>query len=120
MRALDLYGRLCSCHQDEPLPSQTRPGHPAYLCGIALAELIAPGAVPRRKPLKPPAQPTVPRVAPFFGEIMRKIKLKLVAALLSAVSFTVLVPAVAEAHSHKVCHWEHHHMHVHHACHWEH
>ena len=51
---------------------------------------------------------------------MRKIKLKLVAALLSAVSFTVLVPAVAEAHSHKVCHWEHHHMHVHHACHWEH
>jgi hypothetical protein len=27
----------------------------------------------------------------------------------------LLAPALAEAHSHKVCHYDHHH---HHVCHW--
>ncbi|MCG5078484.1 HHHH-motif protein [Paraburkholderia tagetis] len=32
-----------------------------------------------------------------------------------AVALAVLAPALAEAHSHKVCHWDHHH---HRVCRW--
>ncbi|WP_233875193.1 HHHH-motif protein [Paraburkholderia adhaesiva] len=33
----------------------------------------------------------------------------------TAVAFVVLAPALAEAHSHQVCHYDHHH---HRVCHW--
>ncbi|RQV56025.1 hypothetical protein DF020_19395 [Burkholderia cenocepacia] len=33
----------------------------------------------------------------------------------AAVAAAVLVPAIAEAHPHRVCHFEHHH---HRVCHW--
>ncbi|WP_186308742.1 HHHH-motif protein [Paraburkholderia sp. BCC1885] len=42
-----------------------------------------------------------------------KIVAKILAA--TAVAFVVLAPALAEAHSHKVCHYDHHH---HRVCRW--
>lgn len=39
----------------------------------------------------------------------------LFAGLLTVVAFVALAPEIAQAHSHKVCHWDHHH---HRVCHW--
>ncbi|WP_323120233.1 HHHH-motif protein [Burkholderia alba] len=44
------------------------------------------------------------------------MKALLMSTLVAAVSFALLVP-VAEAHPHKVCHFDHHH---HRTCHWVH
>ncbi|WP_206951463.1 HHHH-motif protein [Trinickia acidisoli] len=43
------------------------------------------------------------------------MKTFLKAIVLAAVATAALVPAIAEAHSHRVCHFDHHH---HRVCHW--
>ncbi|HEF5870683.1 TPA: hypothetical protein SAY52_001256 [Burkholderia cenocepacia] len=43
------------------------------------------------------------------------MKMLLTTLTAAAVAAAVLVPAIAEAHPHRVCHFEHHH---HRVCHW--
>ena len=47
-----------------------------------------------------------------------KMKALLFASLVTAAAVVALAPEVAQAHSHQVCHWEHHHWHRHRVCHW--
>lgn len=46
---------------------------------------------------------------------LHKMKTVLFASLVLAASLAELTPEMAQAHSHKVCHWDHHH---HRLCHW--
>jgi hypothetical protein len=48
---------------------------------------------------------------------MHKMKTVLFAGLMMVASLAALTPEMAQAHSHKVCHWDHHH---HRVCHWVH
>jgi len=48
---------------------------------------------------------------------MHKMKTVLFGALVMVATLTALMPEMAQAYSHKVCHWDHHH---HRVCHWVH
>ena len=59
---------------------------------------------------------TTTNIATIDGRTkMKKMKAILFASLVTMVAFAGLVPEIAQAHSHKVCHWDHHH---HRVCHW--
>jgi hypothetical protein len=73
------------------------------VCYVIAVHLTQGLGVRRRRPVGP---------YPFKGATMKYIA-KILA--LTAVAFAVLAPALAEAHSHQVCHYDHHH---HRVCHW--